>query len=197
VPLLRHDDALPTCPSRVTINGTSGAGKSTLAGRIGRVLDLPYTEMDSLFHGPGWTPNPHFVELVEEMTSGPRWVCEYQYDLARPMLSRRADLVVWLDLPTALAMWRVTGRTIARAVTGQELWNGNRETPLHEFFTDPEHVVRHAWATRQEARKRAHGLLSEHPRRPVVRLRSPCQVEHWLRGPLADAARTGRQPGLR
>ena len=197
MPLLRHDDALPTCPSRVTVNGTSGAGKSTLAGRIGRSLDLPYTEMDSLFHGPGWTPNPHFVDLVDEITSGPRWVCEYQYDLARPMLSRRADLVVWLDLPTPRAMWRVTRRTVTRAVTGQELWNGNREAPLREFFTDPEHVIRYAWTTRHEARKRAQALLSGGSRLPVVHLRTPREVEHWLRGPLTDAAQAGCQPGLR
>jgi len=113
------------------------------------------------------------------------------------MLSRRADLVVCLDLPTPRAMWRVTRRTVSRAVRGHELWNGNREAPLREFFTDPEHVIRYAWTTRHEARKGAHGLLSGQPQLPVVHLRSPRAVELWLRGPLADAEQASRQPGLR
>jgi hypothetical protein len=104
VPLLDAGEPLPHRPSRVTVNGTSGSGKSTLSRRIGEILDLPYTEMDSLFHGPGWTPNPAFVEVVDAITAHPRWVCEYQYDAVRPMLSGRADLVVWLDLPTPLTL---------------------------------------------------------------------------------------------
>jgi adenylate kinase family enzyme len=170
----------------VTVNGTSGAGKSTLARRVGELLDLPYTEVDSLFHGPGWTPNPDFVEAVDAITSGPRWICEYQYDAARPMLRQRADLVVWLDLPTHMAMWRVTRRTVARRLRRQELWNGNREGPLRDVLTHPDHVVRYAWSTRHDAEERARGLLASLPRLPVVHLRSTRQVRHWLRGPLAE-----------
>ncbi len=29
---------------------------------------------------------------------------EYQYDAARPLILERADLVVWLDLPTSVTM---------------------------------------------------------------------------------------------
>ena len=187
MPLLHADDPLPYRPSKVTVNGTSGAGKSTLSRRIGKILDLPYTEMDSLFHGPGWTPNPGFVDVVDTITTSPGWVCEYQYDLARPMLSQRADLVVWLDLSAPLTMWRVTKRTVTRRVRRQELWNGNMEGPFHEFLTDTEHVVRYAWTTRNDARARARGLLASHPQLPVVRLRSPREVEQWVAGPLADA----------
>jgi adenylate kinase family enzyme len=187
VPLLDAGEPLPHRPSRVTVNGTSGSGKSTLSRRIGEILDLPYTEMDSLFHGPGWTPNPAFVEVVDAITAHPRWVCEYQYDAVRPMLSGRADLVVWLDLPTPLTLWRVTRRTLTRRFRRQELWNGNTEGPIREFFTDREHVVRYAWTTRHDARARTLGLLTSHPHLPVVRLRSPREAEQWLEGPLAGS----------
>jgi adenylate kinase family enzyme len=169
------------------VNGTSGSGKSSLSRRIGEVLDLPYTEMDSLFHGPNWTPNPDFVEVVDNITSGPRWVCEYQYDLVRPLLRDRADLFVWLDFSVSLTMWRVTKRTVGRRIRRQELWNGNTEGPIREFFTDREHVVRYAWTTRHDAESRAQGLLASRPHLPVVRLRSPREAERWLAGPLVDA----------
>ena len=172
----------------MAVNGTSGSGKSTLARRLGETLDLPYTEMDSLFHGPGWTPNPAFVAVVDAITSGPRWVCEYQYDSARTLVAARADLLVWLDPPTPLVMWRVARRTIGRSIRREELWNGNQEPPLREFFTDPEHVVRYAWSTRRRAEERARCLLTSHIRLPVVHLRSAREVERWVDGPLAASA---------
>ncbi|HSE08938.1 MAG TPA: AAA family ATPase [Nocardioidaceae bacterium] len=185
--ILSADTPLPHRPSRVVVNGGSGAGKSTLSQQISRILGLPYTEMDSLFHGPGWTPKPDFVEVVDSITSGPRWVCEYQYDPVRPMLAERADLAVWLDLPHLVTMSRVARRTAIRRIRRQELWNGNMEPPLREFFTDPEHVVRYAWTTRHDPRARAHGLLTSHPHLPVVRLRTPREVNRWVNGPLAGS----------
>jgi adenylate kinase family enzyme len=187
MPLLHADEPLPGRPTRVTVNGTSGSGKSTLARRLGELLDLPYTEMDSLFHGPSWTPQPGFVDAVDAFTAQPRWVCEYQYDQVRALLAERANLVVWLDLPHPLVLRRVALRTVGRRIRRQELWNGNREGPLRAFLTDPEHVVRYAWSTRHGARDRADALLTSHPRLPVVRLRSPGEVERWLAGPLAAA----------
>jgi adenylate kinase family enzyme len=185
VPLLSADDPLPDRPMRVTVNGTSGSGKTTLAQRVGQALGLPHTETDALFHGPGWTPRPDFLDRVRDLTSQPRWVCEYQYDAARPLIADRADLVVWLDPPVPLVMWRVVRRTVVRRLRRQELWNGNREGPLRAFFTDREHVVRYAWATRHKAKQRVDDLLASHPAMPVVRLRSRREVDRWLAGPLA------------
>ena len=45
-------------PERVVVAGVSGVGKSTLARRISDALDLPYTEIDGLYHGAGWIPRP-------------------------------------------------------------------------------------------------------------------------------------------
>lgn len=185
MPLLRPTDPLPFRPSRVTVNGTSGSGKSTMARRLGLLLDLPYTELDSLFHGPAWVPRPDFLANVDAFTSGPRWVCEYQYDTARPLIADRADLMVWLDFRHPVVMWRITRRTVARRIRGEELWNGNRESPLHTFFTDPEHIIRYAWATRRWAGERVRSLLTSHPGLTVVRLTSPAEAERWLSGPLA------------
>ena len=189
MPLLPFDAPLPQAPSRIAVNGTSGAGKTTLARRLGVLLDLPCTEMDSLFHGPGWVPSPDFLDKVATFTSRPGWVCEFQYDDARGLVADRADLMVWLDPPVPWTMWQVTRRTVTRRVCGVELWNGNREGPLREVLSDPEHVIRYAWSTRHRAAARVEALLCSHPRLPVVRLRSRRQVGHWLRGPLAEVTR--------
>ncbi len=191
MPLLRADDPLPHRPRRVTVNGSSGAGKSTFARRLGQLLDLPYTEMDALFHGPGWAPRPGFHRDVEAFTSRSAWVCEFQYDEARPVLAARADLMVWLDYPHLLTLWWVTRRTVVRRLRGEELWNGNREAPLRTFLTDPEHVVRYSWAHRHRAGTLVRSVVASHPALPVVRLRSPAEAERWVQGPLAAVAGGG------
>ena len=37
---------------RILIAGPSGSGKTTFAARLGRILGIPHTEMDSLHWGP-------------------------------------------------------------------------------------------------------------------------------------------------
>ncbi|WP_309504434.1 MULTISPECIES: AAA family ATPase [Nocardioides] len=171
---------MPGRPQRVVVAGASGSGKSTLAARIGALLDLPYTEMDSLYHGPGWVPRPSFEADVDALVAGERWVTEWQYSHARPLLAERADLFVWLDLPYPLVLARVVRRTVRRRLRREELWNGNQEGPLHTFFTDPEHIVRWSWQTRHQYRERVPAVAADRPDLPIVRLRSRRQLERWL-----------------
>src|SRR4051812_37847921 len=143
--MLGADDPLPARPQRVIVAGTSGAGKSTLADRIGRHLGLPYTELDSLFHGPDWVPRETFQADVQRFAAGPEWVCEWQSRPTRPLLADRAALLVWLDLPHRTVMRQVILRTVRRRLHREVLWNGNTEGPLRTVFTDPDHIVRWAW----------------------------------------------------
>ncbi|MGN7969458.1 AAA family ATPase [Microbacterium sp. 22296] len=183
--MLSARDPLPARPRRVAVAGVSGVGKTTLARRIAAVAGIPHTEIDALFHGPDWTPRPAFVDDVRALVARDTWVTEWQYSSARPLLAARADLLVWLDLP----FWRVTlprvvSRTLRRRLRAEQLWNGNLEPPLHTFFTDPEHIVRWSVSTRNTYRERIRVLR---PDLPVVRLRSPREVERWLTGPMKDA----------
>ncbi len=178
--MLGARDPLPRRPRRVTVAGVSGSGKSTLARRIGTALDVPYTEMDSLFHGPGWTQRPTFEAEVDALVAGDRWVTEWQYEHARPLLSARADLLVWVDLPYPVTLGRVVRRTVRRRVRSEVLWNGNREAPLHTFFTDPEHIVRWSISTRNLLDERIPAVAAEYPDLLIVRLRSSRQVDRWV-----------------
>ncbi len=189
--MLRHDDPLPRRPHRVLVAGVSGAGKTTLAGRIAAVTGGPHTEIDALFHGPGWVPRTQFLDDVRALVAGEAWTTEWQYSTARPLLVERADLLVWLDLPFAtVTLPRLLRRTLRRRLRRQELWNGNVEPPLSTVVTDREHVVRYAVTGRHKYRERVPLLEAQHPGLTVVRLRSPREVTRWLEGPLRRAART-------
>ncbi len=63
-------DPLPHATARILVTGASGAGKSTLRETISTALHLPTVEIDSLHHGPHWTPRPSFATEVEQR--GPR-----------------------------------------------------------------------------------------------------------------------------
>lgn len=178
--MLGPDDPLPRRPSRITVAGVSGAGKSTLARRLAAVLDLPYVEMDALFHGPDWTRRPEFEADVAAFLGVERWVCEWQYDHARPLLTEQADLFVWLDPPFPVTLARVVRRTVRRRVRREELWNGNQEGPFHTFFTDREHIVRWAISTRNLYGERVPQVRAGRPDLPIVHLRSTRDVERWL-----------------
>jgi adenylate kinase family enzyme len=181
--VLGASDPLPAPARRIAVTGCSGSGKSTLGRALAELLGIPYTELDGLFHGPDWTPRPEFEADVAALASGPEWITEYGYTLARPLLGPRAELLVWLDLPRWRVMTQVVPRTVRRRLAREELWNGNLEPPLHTVLTDPDHIVRWAWRTHPKTGRRVHELARARPDLPIVRLRSRRDVRTWLAGP--------------
>lgn len=130
---------------RIVVAGPSGSGKTTFAARLGRLLDIPHTEMDSLHWGPNWTPRPSFEADVQRLIEQPAWITEWQYPQVRGRLLERADVVIYLRYSRAVVMWRVVRRTVRRAVTGQKLWADNVEPPLKNILRDPDNMIRYTW----------------------------------------------------
>lgn len=185
--MLTARDPLPMAPGRILVAGTSGSGKTTLAKRISDAVGAPHTEIDALYHGPGWVPRDSFMLEVAALAAAPTWVTEWQYGKARPLLLRRADLLVWLDLPRVVVMRRVLRRTAQRRLTKTVLWNGNVEPPLSTFFSDRDHIIRWAWRTHDETVERVATAVALRPELSVVRLTNQQDVELWLAGPLQDS----------
>lgn len=178
--MLGAGDPLPHRPRRVVVAGATGSGKTTLARRIGSILELPVTELDALHHGPSWTPRPEFLADIETYSSTDAWVSEWQYPEARELLAARADTMIWLDVPTRVALTRVVRRTVTRRLRDEELWHGNKEAPLHTVFTDREHILRWAWRTRHLLRELVPDVEATHPHLVVVRLRDRSDVDRFV-----------------
>lgn len=173
---------------RVVVVGNSGAGKTTLARRLAQQLGLTHIELDSLFHQPGWTPRDSAefrAELIEAMDGAVNgWtICGNYKAVSWSTTMPRADTVVWLDLPKWLVMRRVTARTLRRAITRQELWNGNRE-PLTNFYRwDPEqNIIRWSWTMHDQYRQRYRTAMSDGTwdHATVHRLDSTAAVDRFL-----------------
>ena len=138
---------------RVSLVGVPGSGKTTVGRQLAESMGVPFIELDSIFHQPGWAelPQDDFRRRVSEALTAEAWVVDGNYAAVRDLVWERADTVVWLDLPRRLVMRRIILRTIRRAVTRQRLWNDNRE-PLTNFYRlDPEqNVIRWAWVKYDE-----------------------------------------------
>lgn len=168
---------------RVVVFGTTGSGKSRLAERLAARSALRVIELDALYWGPGWQPAPLdlFRHRVERETRDGGWIVVGDYGQVRDLTWRAADTLVWLDLPFALVFWRLLQRTVARAVTREDLWGtGNRESFVRTFFTRQSILL---WAIRTHAKNRRRfaiecGFLAKD--KTVVRLRSRREVEAFL-----------------
>lgn len=176
---------------RVSVVGNSGSGKSTLARKLAAILGVPHLELDSVFHQPGWKPLPvdEFKELVAARTDEDGWVVDGNYGAVRPVVWARADTVIWLDLPRRTVMRQVTWRTVRRALTRQELWNGNREPVANFLRLDPEEsVISWAWHKHGEYRDR-YAAAAKDPANAhlaFIRLGSRRDIDRFLTGPLGN-----------
>lgn len=185
--MLGADDPLPSRPRRILVSGVTGVGKSTLAREVAAVTGSPYTELDALYHGPGWTYRESFLDEVAELVGGEEWVTEWQYRSARRALTARADTLVWLDLPARIALPRLVRRTVRRRRRREVLWNGNQEPPPWHFFAGRDHTFSWALRTQRRLKRTVPALAGEHPGLVIVRLRSQRDVGRWIAGPLAVA----------
>jgi adenylate kinase family enzyme len=116
--------------TRIAITGPSGSGKTTLAAELARSLGIRHIEIDALHHGPNWEScGPDVLrDRVIAATEGDDWVTDSTYKtMLGELVVQRAELLVWLDLPTPLVMWRLLRRTHVRNRDKTELWNGNIE----------------------------------------------------------------------
>jgi adenylate kinase family enzyme len=166
---------------RVLVRGVSGSGKSTLGRAIAERLDVPYVELDALNHQAGWseaTPEELRAQ-VEPWVAREGWVIDGGYGSKLGDLTyRRADTLVWLDLPIRVWLPRLARRTARRMLTGEELWNGNRER-VRNLFERP-NIFQWAWQSHFKNRAELEASLAGHPGVRLVRLRTPAAVRSFL-----------------
>lgn len=169
---------------RIIVVGTTGSGKTTVARRLAELQASQHVELDAFHWDSGWTPCPRdaFRERVARATSGESWVADGNYGAVRDILWTRADTLVWLDYPLVIALSRLLRRSVTRIVSGEELWNGNRES-FRNTLLDRDSLLVYAVRTHQRRRRQYTEALAQpsyHHLR-IVRHRSPPETAVWLK----------------
>ncbi|WP_114905584.1 adenylate kinase [Ornithinimicrobium murale] len=186
-----------TGAQRILVYGVTGSGKTSLAREIGRATGLSWHSVDDEIGWlPEWTERPAEDQrrIAERICAGDQWVLDTAYGKWIEVPLARVELIVALDYPRWFSLQRLLRRTAHRAVTRQEMCNGNTESWRQVFSRDSIIV----WHFRSFSRKRerigewaadpravlegASGSASPPDRHPpqVVHLRSARQTRAWL-----------------
>ena len=170
----------PDRPRKLVITASaSGNGKTTLGRELAARLEVPFVEMDSLVHGPGWTEasDEELRARVEPILALSAWVIDgtYEHKLGNLVLDA-SDLMIWLDLPVRIWFPRLLRRTARRIRHNEELWNGNRES-WRTAICGWNALI--PYALRSHVRRRR-TWAAELSGRPVIRVRTEAQVTQLL-----------------
>jgi adenylate kinase family enzyme len=176
---------------RIAITGPSGSGKTSLALQLARTAGLRHVEIDALHHGPNWEScGPEVLrKRVLAATEGDDWVADSTYHgMLGTLVSDRADVLVWLDLPIPLVMWRLLRRTHVRKRDRIELWNGNVEPGWRVSLR---YLI---WPALKAALVNRRTFPRRYARLHVERLRSDRDVSSFVRSIQGGGARAPLEP---
>jgi adenylate kinase family enzyme len=168
---------------RINLIGTSGAGKSTVGKHIAERLNIPYIQLDELHWKPNWveSTNEELFPKLEKALSSDQWVLDGNYTKTIPIKWKRAQIVVYLDLPFHIVLYRIIKRSLVRGIKHEELWNGNKETVWKHLFTRDSMIL---WTIKYfHKNRKLYTAIFEKPEYShikFVRLRSRKEVKDFV-----------------
>lgn len=97
---------------RIMIMGSAGSGKSTLAQALSKKTGIEAIHLDKEFWNPGWimTEKSQQVVLHNELMKRDSWIIDGNYNASLEPRAKAADLIIFLDMPFHLCMYRVFSR---------------------------------------------------------------------------------------
>ena len=161
----------------IMIVGCSGSGKSTLARRLGKITGLRVVHIDQFFWKPCWVQrtNAEVHQLIAEAVKQDGWIFDGNNSSSFHLRESRADILIWLDFPRRICLWRVFSR-FAKYV-GKTRPSMTEECPERinlEFLG-------YIWAYRKRSRPKVLAMVDRCRESVLIyQLKSPRQVNEFL-----------------
>jgi len=97
---------------KIVIIGSSGAGKSTLARELGSIFKIKVFHLDRLFWQRGWKGKTRDtrIDILQGLVREEQWIIEGTYLSSSELHLNAADIIIFLDIPPLLCLWRLTKR---------------------------------------------------------------------------------------
>ena len=141
-----------------------------------------HIELDAIHWRKGWQEIrlDNFREILSRVTAEESWVIDGNYSDVRDIIWRKADTLIWLDLPFLTLFFRILWRTLRRVVKREKLWNDNTEgfDALFGSNSMPLWVIKTYWR-----RKREYPVLLSKPEYShlnIIRLETDQEINDWL-----------------
>lgn len=118
---------MPNKKQKIAVIGNIAGGKTLLSNRLGLLLDIPVTHIDSIQFLPGMMVRPYkeSIEKINSITdSQSKWLIDGfgPLDILEKRL-RLADAIIFIDFPLWRHYWWCTKRQI------KNLWSPRKELP--------------------------------------------------------------------
>jgi adenylate kinase family enzyme len=157
---------------RIAVVGSGGAGKSTLSRQLASALGLPLVHLDREYWLPGWTERPDYEwrPIVERLAGDEEWIIDGNFGGTLDVRVAAADLVVVLDLPRWLCLYRAVKRALF------DRHHGDLPEGCPERLDPP--FLRWVWRYPIDTRPLVERAVADHPN--VVWLSSPREVREFV-----------------
>jgi len=153
---------------KICIIGSAGSGKSTLAIRLAAWSGLPVIHLDKHYWKPGWvaTPSDEWDQKIESFIKEERWILDGNYSRTLSNRVEKADLVVFLDVPRWVCLFRVLKRRVRyHKKNRDDMAFGCIEKIDFEF-------LRWIWNFPRKNKPRLLATMARFPNKMFVRLRT-------------------------
>ena len=97
---------------RIMVIGSCGSGKSTLSRKLQSITNLPLYHLDQYYWKPNWTEtsDEDWKAIVLDLAAKESWIIDGNFGSTMNLRLKRADTIIFMDLPTYKCLWRVLKR---------------------------------------------------------------------------------------
>lgn len=176
---------------RICLVGACGSGKTVLAREIARRSGLPLFHLDQIYWQSGWKglDMEEYARRHAELIAQERWILDGNFSSTYTPRFRKADEILFFDLPGRKGFWQAMWRTT-------RYWRRVRpDMPQgcpDRFNLD---FIRYSWNFNEEIRpKILHAVEEAEATERMRRITSREEAAQWLehRLPLPDQNREMR-----
>lgn len=147
---------------KIAVIGCPGSGKSTVAKQLHEKLNIPLYHLDQYYWLPGWKrPDKDAFEKIHnalcDKEDGGGWIIEGMAMRNLPYRIAKADVVIFLDVPLRICLYRI----FKRAFTGLGTIRDTSAPGCPERFPDREFVA-YVWNFNRKHKPVIEALLEQY-----------------------------------
>lgn len=119
---------------RIALIGNAGSGKTTLGFQLHEKLHIPLYHLDQYYWNPGWqrVDADTFTKTHHDLCDKESWIIDGVGQRVMQYRLERADVIIFLDIPTYVCLWRVIKRSLFSL---GKVTPGNPEGCKQQLFT--------------------------------------------------------------
>lgn len=162
---------------RVVIIGCPGAGKSVFANKLHNKTKLPLVHLDFYYHqkeNDYYNNKEQWVKRVEKLIAADSWIMDGNYTSTFDLRFKRADTIIFFDMPRRLSFYRVLKRRIEyRNKQRTDMPSDWKEKANAEF-------LKYVWQFSKTTRPKILAQLQKNKDKEIIVLQSPRQAQKYL-----------------